>query len=239
MWQTIDIALQLGVDPRKPGQNIRGVAMLPHGTGKRVSVAVFARGEKAEEARRAGADIVGAEDLVESITRGELPFTKAVATPDVMPLVGRVARILGPRGLMPNPKLGTVTMDVAQAVQSAKRGLVEFRTEKQGIVHASLGKVSFSDAQLLENLRTFMLAVNDAKTESVKGQFMRHATLSSTMGRGVHVDIASLDPSRGTFMQRSDQPGAPPQVGIAKEGLPRAAQIAMEAAEERAAATQR
>lgn len=202
--QTVDLALQLSVDPRKPGQNVRGMAMLPFGTGKKEVVAVFAKGEKAEEARRAGADLVGAEDLVERIQKGELSFTKAIATPDVMPLVGRVARILGPRGLMPNPKLGTVTADVAGAIGAARRGQVEFKVEKKGILHAPIGKVSFSEEQLMENLRSLMLAVNDARPETVKGVFMKHAFVSSTMGRSVAIDIATLDPSKPRFMQTAD-----------------------------------
>lgn len=201
--ETIDIQVQLGVDPRKPGQNIRGVAQLPHGTGKPVTVAVFAKGEKAEEARRAGATYVGAEDLVEKISKGEIPltFNKTIATPDVMTLVGKVARLLGPRGLMPNPKLGTVTLAVKEAVSAAKKGQAEFRTEKRGIVMAGVGKASFPLASLRDNLRAFLLAVNDAKPEGLKGTYMRSATLSSTMGVGVTLDMAIVDPASPRFME--------------------------------------
>ena len=202
--QTVELALQLGVDPRKPGQAIRGVVQLPHGTGKSVKVAVFARGAKAEEAAAAGADIVGAEDLVASIQAGEWSFDKAVATPDMMAVVGKVARILGPRGLMPNPKLGTVTQDVASAVSAAKAGQVEYRVERNGIVHAGVGKASFPRWQLRDNLRAFMLALVAAKPETMKGVYLRHASLASTQGRGVNVDMATLDPSKGLFMRESD-----------------------------------
>ncbi|CAE7371944.1 rplA [Symbiodinium sp. KB8] len=202
--ETVELALQLGVDPRKPGQAIRGVVQLPHGTGKSVKVAVFARGAKAEEAAAAGADIVGAEDLVASIQAGEWSFDKAVATPDMMAVVGKVARILGPRGLMPNPKLGTVTQDVASAVSAAKAGQVEYRVERNGIVHAGVGKASFPRWQLRDNLRAFMLALVAAKPETMKGVYLRHASLASTQGRGVNVDMATLDPSKGLFMRESD-----------------------------------
>jgi large subunit ribosomal protein L1 len=200
----VEIALQLGVDPRKPGQAIRGVVQLPHGTGKTVRVAVFARGAKADEAREAGADIVGAEDLVEAIQKGELNFDKAVASPDMMALVGRVARLLGPRGLMPNPKLGTVTPDVAGAVTAAKAGQVEYRVERNGIIHASVGKVSFPAAALRDNLRAFLLAILAAKPDSLKGHYLRHASLCSSQGRGVNVSMPMLDPGKGAFMQVSD-----------------------------------
>lgn len=202
--QSVEIALQLGVDPRKPGQAIRGVVQLPHGTGKSVRVAVFARGAKADEAKEAGADVVGAEDLVEAIQKGELNFDKAVASPDMMALVGRVARVLGPRGLMPNPKLGTVTPDVAAAVQAAKAGQVEYRVERNGIIHASVGKVSFPQSALRDNLRAFMLAILAAKPESLKGHYLRHATLCSSQGKGVNVSMAMLDPGKGGFMQVTD-----------------------------------
>jgi large subunit ribosomal protein L1 len=202
--ETVEIAIQLGVDPRKPNQNIRGVAQLPHGTGKQIDVAVFARGEKAEEAKAAGATIVGAEELVDAIAGGQLNFSKTIATPDVMPLIGKVARILGPRGLMPNPKLGTVTNDVGAAVKAALKGQVEFRCEKRGIVSAGIGKVSFDDDALKDNLRALMVALGDSKPEGLKGVYLRHATLASTMGRGIPVDIATLDPANGRFMRDPD-----------------------------------
>jgi large subunit ribosomal protein L1 len=198
--QTVEIAVQLGVDPRKPKENVRGVVQLPHGTGRSVRVAAFARGEAAEAATAAGADIVGAEDLVEAIQGGTVAFDKAVATPDMMPLVGLVARILGPRGLMPNPKLGTVTRDVAAAVSASKAGQVEYRAEKAGIVHAAVGKVSFPTQSVKENLSALMLALSNAKPEGLKGVYLRHATVSSTQGRGVPVTMASLDPSKAEFM---------------------------------------
>lgn len=208
--ETIEIALQLGVDPRKGNQNVRGVVQLPHGTGKSVRVAVFARGPAADAARAAGADVIGAEELVEAIQAGEINFEKAVATPDMMPLVGRVARILGPRGLMPNPKLGSVTPDVKTAVSAMKAGQVNYRVEKHGIVHAPLGKASFSPEKLEENLRAFMIALANAKPEAAKGVYLRHATLSSTQGRGVHVEIATLDPAKPKFMTPYIDKGLPP-----------------------------
>lgn len=203
--ESIDIAIQMGVDPRKAGENLRGVAQLPAGTGKTVRIAVFARGDKAEEARAAGADVVGAEELVELVQSGGLQADKVIATPDVMPLVGRVGRILGPRGLMPNPKLGTVTMDVTAAVSNARKGQVSFRVEKQAIIHAPLGRVSFSDEAILSNLRALVLAINALKPEGFKGDFFRHATLSSTMGPGVHIDVTTIDPSRARFGHTSGQ----------------------------------
>ncbi|TMW66383.1 hypothetical protein Poli38472_004148 [Pythium oligandrum] len=199
--ETVDIAIQLGVDPRKPNQSVRGVVALPNGTGKTVRVAVFARGVKAEEAKAAGAAIVGAEDLVEMVQKGQLDFDRCIATPDVMPLVGRVARILGPRGLMPNPKLGTVTVDVADAIAAAQAGQVEFRAEKKGIVHAGVGKVSFSEEALLENIRAFVVALSDAKPEGAKGKYIKAAHLSTTMGPGIALDIKYLDPSSAQFMR--------------------------------------
>ena len=254
--ETVEIQVQLGIDPRKPAQNIRGVAALPHGTGKAVSIAVFARGERAEEARRAGATLVGAEELVEAIASGAQPltFTKTIASPDVMPLMGKIARvsgmcsscscreacarapltagcrkrasrptrcrqagsharipppppppprspqILGPRGLMPNPKLGTVTPNIREAVLAAKRGQAEFRAEKRGIVYAGIGKASFAPGALRDNLRAFLLALSDAKPEGLKGAYIRWALLKSTMGPGVPVDPARLDPTADTFL---------------------------------------
>jgi large subunit ribosomal protein L1 len=194
---------------------VRGVASLPHGTGKRVVVAVFAKGEKAEEARRAGASIVGDVDLAERILKGDISFTKAIATPDMMPVVGRVARVLGPRGLMPNPKLGTVTLAVKEAVAAAMRGQAEFRSEKRGIVASSCGKTSFSEAQLLENLRALAQALYGARPESFKGVFMRSAFLSSTHGPGVPVEVALIDPSSSRFMAPWD--GVPQHVAELKQ----------------------
>jgi len=190
--ETIEIALNLAVDPRKSEQNVRGVVSLPHGTGKTVRVAVFAKGDKAAEATKAGADIVGAEDLVESITKGEIAFDRCIATPDMMGLVGRVAKVLGPKGLMPNPKLGTVTPNVADAVKTAKAGQVEYRAEKAGIIHAGIGKASFSEPALLENFRALFGAVQKAKPSDVKGSYVRKLTFSSTMGPGIKVDLTTL-----------------------------------------------
>jgi large subunit ribosomal protein L1 len=190
--ETIELALNLNVDPRHAEQMVRGVVDLPHGTGKNVRVAVFAKGDKAEEAKEAGADIVGAEDLAESIQKGQMDFDRCIATPDMMPVVGRLGKVLGPRGLMPNPKLGTVTPDVAAAVKSAKAGQVEYRVEKAGIIHAGVGKASFSKDDILENARALIDAVVKAKPNAVKGTYMQRATISSTMGPGVKIDPASL-----------------------------------------------
>lgn len=185
--ETIEVAVRLGVDPRHADQQVRGAVVLPHGTGKERRVLVFAKGDKAVEAREAGADLVGAEDLVEKIQQGWLDFDVAVATPDMMGLVGRLGRILGPRGLMPNPKSGTVTPDVGRAVQEAKAGKIEYRVDRTGIVHAPIGRKSFSNDQLLENLRTLVEALIKAKPPAAKGQYLRSITLSSTMGPGVKV----------------------------------------------------
>ena len=190
--ETVEIALNLGVDPRHADQMVRGMADLPHGTGKTVRVAVFARDARAEEARAAGADIVGGEDLAEKVQAGEIDFDRCVATPDMMRLVGRLGRILGPRGLMPNPKLGTVTNDVVAAVKAAKGGQVEFRVERAGLIHAGVGKASFSDRALRENVEAFVAAINRAKPTGAKGTFLRRATLSSTMGVGVRLDTEAL-----------------------------------------------
>ncbi|MBQ9731740.1 MAG: 50S ribosomal protein L1 [Alphaproteobacteria bacterium] len=190
--ETIDIAVNLGVDPKYADQMVRGVCSLPHGTGKTVRVAVFAQGEKADEAKAAGADIVGAENLVDSILSGKVDFDRCIATPDMMGMAGRVARVLGPKGLMPNPKLGTVTADVAEAVKKAKAGEVQYRVEKNGIVHAGIGKASFSEEQIFENAKAFIDAIIKAKPSGAKGTYMKKISLSSTMGVGVKVDSANI-----------------------------------------------
>ena len=188
--ETIEIAMNLGVDPRHADQMVRGVVQLPAGTGKDVRVAVFARGPKADEAKAAGAEVVGAEDLLESIQGGKIDFDRVIATPDMMPLVGRLGKILGPRNLMPNPKVGTVTMDVAQAVAAAKGGEVQFKAEKAGVVHAGVGKVSFDADKIAENVRAFVEAVNRAKPTGAKGTYVKKVSISSTMGPGVSIDVA-------------------------------------------------
>ncbi|AUH33693.1 50S ribosomal protein L1 [Paracoccus tegillarcae] len=188
--ETVEIALNLGVDPRHADQMVRGVVTLPAGTGKDVRVAVFARGPKADEAKEAGADIVGAEDLMETIQGGTIDFDRCIATPDMMPLVGRLGKVLGPRNLMPNPKVGTVTMDVADAVKAAKGGEVQFRAEKAGVVHAGIGKTSFAEDKLAENLRAFVEAVGRARPTGAKGTYMKKVSISSTMGPGVSIDVA-------------------------------------------------
>lgn len=190
--ETIEVSLNLGVDPRHADQMVRGAINLPHGTGKTLRVAVFARGEKADEATAAGADIVGAEELAESIQNGEMPFDRVIATPDMMPVVGRLGRVLGPRGLMPNPKLGTVTANVKEAVEAAKGGQVQFRVEKAGIVHAGVGKASFDADKLVENIRSFVDAINRARPTGAKGTYLKKVHLSSTMGPGFQLEIASL-----------------------------------------------
>jgi large subunit ribosomal protein L1 len=190
--ETVEVAMNLGVDPRHADQMVRGVCNLPNGSGRTVRVAVFARGAKADEAKAAGADIVGAEDLVEQITSGKIDFDRCIATPDMMPLVGRLGKVLGPRGLMPNPKVGTVTPDVAGAVKAAKGGAVEFRVEKAGIVHAGIGKASFEAEKLAQNIRAFVDAVAKAKPAGAKGTYINRIALSSTMGPGVKVDPATV-----------------------------------------------
>ena len=190
--ETVEVAMNLNLDPRKPDQNLRGTVMLPHGTGKTVRVAVFARGDRAKEAEAAGADIVGAEDLAEKIQAGQIDFDRAVASPDMMSLVGRLGKILGPRGLMPNPRLGTVTQDVGEAVRAAKGGQVEFRAEKAGIVHAGIGKVSFSEEALVENVRAFVGAISRSKPTGVKGTYIKKVSLSSTMGPGLKLEVSSI-----------------------------------------------
>ncbi|KIN65958.1 50S ribosomal protein L1 [Sulfitobacter noctilucicola] len=187
--ETVEIAMNLGVDPRHADQMVRGVVGLPNGTGKTMRVAVFARGPKAEEATAAGADIVGAEDLMEIVQSGKIEFDRCIATPDMMPIVGRLGKVLGPRNLMPNPKVGTVTMDVKEAVEAAKGGQVQFKAEKGGVVHAGVGKASFGEAQLVENIRAFVGAVAKAKPAGSKGTYMKKINLSSTMGPGVSVAV--------------------------------------------------
>ena len=189
--ETVEIAMNLGVDPRHADQMVRGVVNLPNGTGKTVRVAVFARGAKADEAKAAGAEIVGAEDLMETIQSGKIEFDRCIATPDMMPLVGRLGKILGPRNLMPNPKVGTVTMDVGQAVKNAKGGEVQFKVEKAGVIHAGVGKVSFEPEKLAENVRAFVEAVSRAKPSGAKGTYLKKVSLSSTMGPGVSLDLSS------------------------------------------------
>ena len=190
--ETIDLAINLGVDPKHADQMIRGVCQLPHGNGKTVRVAVFARDEKAEEAKAAGADIIGAENLVDSILAGKIDFDRCIATPDMMGLAGRVARVLGPKGLMPNPKLGTVTTDVATAVKNAKAGEVQYRVEKNGIVHAGVAKASFSDDQIYDNAKLFIETIMKARPAAFKGTYLKKISMSSTMGVGVRVDSSNL-----------------------------------------------
>jgi large subunit ribosomal protein L1 len=190
--ETVEISMRLGIDPRHADQMVRGLISLPNGTGKTVRIGVFARGAKAEEALAAGADVVGADDLAEKVQAGEIAFDRCIATPDMMGLVGRLGKILGPRGLMPNPKLGTVTMDVKGAVTAARAGQVEFRAEKAGIIHAGIGKASFESDKLLENIRAFVDAIQKAKPTGAKGTYVQKVSLSSSMGPGVRVDVASL-----------------------------------------------
>jgi large subunit ribosomal protein L1 len=190
--ETIEIAMNLNIDPRKSDQTLRGVVNLPHGTGKVMRVAVFAKGDKAAAAQAAGADLVGAEDLAEKVQAGNIDFDRVIATPDMMAVVGRLGKVLGPRGLMPNPKLGTVTADVAEAVKAAKGGQVQFRAEKAGLVHAGVGKASFGEEQLVENVKAFIGAINRAKPTGVKGSFIKKVSLSSTMGPGLKLEVSSL-----------------------------------------------
>jgi len=190
--ETVEVALNLGVDPRHADQMVRGVVNLPKGTGKTVRVAVFAKGAKAEEATKAGADVVGAEDLMETIQGGQIDFDRVIATPDMMGVVGRLGKVLGPKGLMPNPKLGTVTMDVTRAVTDAKSGQVEFRVEKAGIIHAGIGKASFSEGDLKENFTAFMDAIVKAKPSGAKGKYVKKIAVSSTMGPGVKIDSTEI-----------------------------------------------
>lgn len=190
--ETVELAMNLGVDPRHADQMVRGVCVLPNGTGRTVRVAVFARGAKAEEATAAGADIVGAEDLMEQVQKGDINFDRCIATPDMMPLVGRLGKVLGPRGMMPNPKVGTVTMDVTDAVKSAKGGAVEFRVERAGIIHAGVGKASFSEDALIENIKAFAEAVQKAKPSGAKGTFVKRVAVASTMGPGVRIEPTTV-----------------------------------------------
>lgn len=190
--ETIELVMNLGVDPRHADQMVRGVCNLPNGTGKTTRVAVFARGDKADEAKAAGADIVGAEDLMEAIQGGKIDFDRCIATPDMMPIVGRLGKVLGPRNLMPNPKVGTVTPDVKKAIEAAKGGAVDFRVEKAGILHAGVGKASFSEEALVENIKAFTDAVQKAKPSGTKGTFVQRIGLSSTMGPGVKIEVGSL-----------------------------------------------
>lgn len=190
--QMCDISLNLNIDPRKTEQNLRGVLVLPHGNGKTLRVAVFAKGNKAEEARAAGADLVGAEDLIEKIQQGEMPFDRCIATPDMMILISKVAKILGPRGLMPNPKVGTVTLDISTAVTNAKNGAVEYRTEKGGIIHLSIGRLSFPEEKLQENIVAAFSHIAKNRPAGVKGTFVKKMTLSSTMGIGIKVDLTTV-----------------------------------------------
>jgi large subunit ribosomal protein L1 len=191
--ETIEVSMNLGVDPRHADQMVRGVVELPNGTGKTVRVAVFAKADKAEEARKAGADIVGAEDLAEQIQGGMMDFDRCIATPDMMGVVGRLGKVLGPRNLMPNPKLGTVTPNVTEAIRAAKAGQVQFRVEKAGIIHAGVGKASFDEVKLVENIKAFIDAINKAKPAGAKGTYVKKVSLSSTMGVGVKLDIASVN----------------------------------------------
>lgn len=190
--ETVEVAMRLGVDPKHADQMVRGVVSLPHGTGKTVRVAVFAKADKADEAKKAGADLVGAEDLAEKIQNGEINFDRCIATPDMMGVVGRLGKVLGPKGLMPNPKLGTVTMDVTKAVTDAKGGQVEFRAEKHGIIHAGVGKASFTEQQIKENVEAFLSAIVKAKPTGVKGKYLKGIAISSTMGPGVKIDTAGI-----------------------------------------------
>ena len=190
--ETIEIAMRLGVDPRHSDQMVRGMVSLPHGTGKTVNVAVFARGDKADLAKSAGADLVGAEELAETINKGEITFDRCIATPDLMSIVGKLGKVLGPRGLMPNPKLGTVTNDIEAAVHAAKSGQIEFRVEKAGIVQAGVGKASFSESEICENVIAFVEAVNKAKPSGAKGTYIKRVAISSTMGAGIKLDVTSI-----------------------------------------------
>jgi large subunit ribosomal protein L1 len=203
--ETIELSVNLNLDPRKPNQAVKGVAKLPSGTGKVVRVGVFAVGKDADAAMEAGADVVGGEDLMLRVQKGEIPFDSLIATPEMMGMVGKIGRVLGPRGLMPNPKLGTVTRDVAAAVKSAKEGRVQFRVEKKGIVQAGMGKLSFSNDAIIANIRAFMVAVSNVKPETLKGKYMKSASICTTMGPGINIDLATVDPSNAKFMLTPDE----------------------------------
>ena len=190
--ETIDIAMNLGVDPKHSDQMVRGMVSLPSGSGKTIKVGVFAKGDKVEEAKAAGADFVGSDDLAEKVQNGDIPFDRCIATPDMMAVVGKLGKVLGPKGMMPNPKLGTVTVDVAKAVNDAKGGQIEFRVEKAGIIHAGVGKSSFSEDQIIANLKAFTKAVNSSKPSGAKGTFIKKISISSSVGPGIRVDVASL-----------------------------------------------
>ena len=190
--EALEIAINLGIDPNKTEQNIRGVINLPKGTGKKIRVAVLTKGEKHNDAKEAGADIIGENDLIESISNGKIDFDLLIATPDMMPSIGKVAKVLGPKGLMPNPKLGTVTKDIKIAVQNAKAGQVQYKNDKAGIVHAGIGKIKFNDDDLLENLKAFFSSINKSKPDTVKGSFIKKVTIASTMGVGLEINVASL-----------------------------------------------
>ena len=190
--ESIEIAINLGIDPNKTDQNIRGMIILPKGTGKNINVAVLTKGDKQNEAKEAGADLVGENDLIDSISSGKINFDLLIATPDMMPSIGKVAKILGPKGLMPNPKLGTVTQDLKTAIQNAKSGQVQYKNEKSGIVHAGIGKMNFNEDDLLENLKAFFSAINKSKPDTVKGSFIKKVTIASTMGVGLEVNLTSL-----------------------------------------------
>ena len=190
--ESIEIAINLGIDPNKTDQNIRGMINLPKGTGKNINVAVLTKGDKQNEAKEAGADLVGENDLIDSISSGKINFDLLIATPDMMPSIGKVAKILGPKGLMPNPKLGTVTQDLKTAIQNAKSGQVQYKNEKSGIVHAGIGKMNFNEDDLLENLKAFFSAINKSKPDTVKGSFIKKVTIASTMGVGLEINVASL-----------------------------------------------
>eukprot|EP01038_Epipyxis_sp_PR26KG_P010251 gene10251-13788_t len=198
--ESVEVAVNLNLDPRKPNQSIKGVANLPHGTGKKIRVCVFAKGSDATEAIAAGADIVGAEDLIAKIQGGELGFDRVIATPEMMSIVGKIGKILGPRGMMPNPKMGTVTKEITKAVKAARAGAVQFKVEKKGIIHAGIGKVSFPPEMLLENIRSLMVAILDAKPEGFKGKYMQGAHICSTMGPSITLELPSVDPSSPRFM---------------------------------------
>mmetsp|Transcript_8988 Transcript_8988/g.9034 ORF Transcript_8988/g.9034 Transcript_8988/m.9034 type:complete len:277 (+) Transcript_8988:100-930(+) len=198
--ETVEIAVNLNVDPRKPNMSIKGVASLPHGTGKKIRVAVFTQGSNIQTALNYGADVAGCEDLIAEVQSGNIAFDRVIATPDVMPMLGKIGKILGPRGLMPNPKLGSVTTDIVKAIQSVKAGSVQFRVEKKGIIQAGIGKISFKNIMLLDNIRAFMMAINDVKPEGLKGKFITSIHISSTMGPGIPIEITSADPTSPKFM---------------------------------------